>query len=122
MLQPERNQLQKEISKKVLANLIEKNPNHQSEASKKAHSEKDDLGRSLLAMRNYEKGLGLVDENGKNIYGVQNVKKLNEILFCDPDHPELGERSAGTLAKMQKSRGYPNNPENRVKVGTKGDE
>jgi len=36
--------------------------------------------------------------------------------YVDPDHPELGERAAPVLSRMQKRRGLPNGPENRVRV------
>lgn len=61
-------------------------------AAKKLHAEKDELGRSVVAMR------------------------VNNQRWRDPDHPELGERSAGTLVQMQKAREYPHNKENRVRV------
>ena len=113
MLQPERRAKSREVAKKVLADLIERNPNHQSEASKKAHSKKDEFGRSLLGLRNYENGLGKRDENGELIH---KPKDPNRYKFHDPGHPELGIRSPGTLVRMQKSRGYPSGPENRVKL------
>jgi hypothetical protein len=35
----------------------------------------------------------------------------------DPDHPELGQKPACVLVQMQKRRGYPSGPDNRVMVG-----
>jgi hypothetical protein len=46
----------------------------------------------------------------------QNMSRLNSSLYEDPDHPEIGKHSPGTLAQMQKRKGYPHGPENRVKV------
>jgi hypothetical protein len=40
----------------------------------------------------------------------------NKQRYVDPDHLELGARSAPTLVRMQKSRGYPCSKENRVKI------
>ena len=49
--------------------------------------------------------------------GKAGSKNTNSQKWVDPDHPELGEHSAPTLARMQKRRGYPHGKENRVKVG-----
>jgi len=35
----------------------------------------------------------------------------------DPQHPELGQKPACVIVQMQKRRGYPHGPENRVRVG-----
>lgn len=43
-------------------------------------------------------------------------KMVASILYFDPDHPELGHRTATALHRMQTKRGYPNQPENRVKL------
>jgi hypothetical protein len=43
-------------------------------------------------------------------------KRVASVLYFDPDHPELGHRTATALHRMQTKRGYPNQPENRVKV------
>ena len=39
--------------------------------------------------------------------------------FFDPDHPELGQHNAGNLVRMQRKRGYPSGPSNRVKLTQK---
>jgi hypothetical protein len=57
---------------------------------------------------------GVWDEQGNLLFPPPS--KVNELRVCDPDHPELGIRSPGTLVRMQKSRGYPHGKENRVKV------
>jgi len=49
--------------------------------------------------------------------GKAGSKNTNSQKWIDPDHPELGEHSAPTLAQMQKRRGYAHGKENRVKVG-----
>jgi hypothetical protein len=36
--------------------------------------------------------------------------------YTDPDHPELGQHAAPVLVRMQKKRGYPHGPENRVRI------
>jgi hypothetical protein len=57
---------------------------------------------------------GVWDEQGNLLFPPPS--KVNELRVYDPDHPELGIRSPGTLARMQKSRGYPHGKENRVKL------
>ena len=47
----------------------------------------------------------------------QTMSKVNNQKWVDPDHPELGEHSAGTLVRMQKRRGHPHGKENRKRVG-----
>ena len=49
--------------------------------------------------------------------GQITVASINSQKWIDPDHPELGEHSAPTLAQMQKRRGYPYGKENRRQVG-----
>jgi len=44
-------------------------------------------------------------------------KKAASQKWEDPDHPELGIKSAGTLVLMQKSRGYDHGKENRRMLG-----
>lgn len=43
-------------------------------------------------------------------------KQVASILYFDPDHPELGHRTATALHRMQTHRGYPNQPKNRRRV------
>ena len=43
-------------------------------------------------------------------------KKSMALKYTDPDHPELGLKAAPVLVRMQKSRGYPHQKENRVRV------
>lgn len=43
-------------------------------------------------------------------------KRVASTLYLDPDHPELGHRTATALHRMQTKRGFPNQPENRIKV------
>ena len=52
---------------------------------------------------------------------IKNLKPelANSQLYKDPDHPELGSHSAGTLVQMQTRRGYPHGKENRIKAGVK---
>jgi hypothetical protein len=77
------------------------------------HEEKDELGRSMNAMKAHKEK----DELGRSMHGVKGAKKLNAQRWKDPLHPELGEHSPGNLVRMQKRRGYPHGKENRVKAG-----
>jgi hypothetical protein len=43
-------------------------------------------------------------------------RKNNAVKYYDPDHPELGHRTASALHRMQTKRGYPNQKQNRLKV------
>lgn len=43
-------------------------------------------------------------------------KLVSNQKWIDPDHPELGEHSAATLARMQKARGFPYGRETRVRI------
>lgn len=76
------------------------------------HNERDEFGRSLHSLRIHKER----DEFGRSLLGIRNGKTLNSKKWFDPDHPELGIHSAGTLVNMQKARGYPHGSENRVRV------
>jgi len=76
----------------------------------------------LFAEENLGKGAKVCKEKGTGVWGIPvEVKSKNGVLtmgyrYVDPDHPELGERAAPVLSRMQKRRGLPNGPENRVRV------
>lgn len=82
----------------------------------KGHEKKDLDGKSTHAKRMAEITHSLKDENGKSVNAVKCGIAASQVMYMDPDHPELGVRRACNLSYMQKSRGYPNSPENRVKV------
>jgi hypothetical protein len=131
----------RETGKKVLAELLEKNPNHQHEASKASHSKKDEKGRSLCSVKGCEtlhaekneegKSAHAVrmgqaaaavnhakkDELGRSLVGVALAANTNSQRWEDPDHPELGVSNPGLLARRQRLRGYPHGKENRRRVG-----
>jgi hypothetical protein len=68
------------------------------------------------------RGAEVTKETGTGLYGVPvGVKRENGVKamayrYADPNHPELGQRSAPLLVQMQKKRGYPHEKENRVRV------
>jgi hypothetical protein len=84
--------------------------------SKKVHSVKDETGRSLAAVQAAESTHKIKNEEGKSINAVKCGLATSRVKYYDPDHPELGVHRACNLSYMQKSRGYPNGPENRVKL------
>ena len=90
---------------------------HAKTVGKKSHEKKSENGKSAHATRvgnitySLGKGCHAPEHKGKG------AKVTNSQKWIDPDHPELGERSAPTLAYMQKRRGYPHGKENRVQVG-----
>jgi hypothetical protein len=65
-----------------------------------------------------ELGLGIHGRSAEQCTedSSKGAKTTNSQKWKDPDHPELGEHSAPTLAQMQKRRGYPHAKENRVRV------
>jgi hypothetical protein len=84
---------------------------------KKCHEKKDENGKSINAVLMGKRTAA----NGSGCHAPQykgkGAKVTNSQKWIDPDHPELGERSAPTLASMQKRRGYPYGKENRIRVG-----
>ncbi len=69
-----------------------------------------------------KRGAEVNKKNGTGLYGVPvEIKRDNGRLtmkyrYMDPDHPELGQHAAPILSRMQNRRGYPNKPENRIRV------
>ena len=114
----------------------QRDENGKSIVAMKLHAEKDENGKSKHAVRNGHKSLGernedgksiqslkmnsilhsVKDEKGRSVHAMKNVKNIIEQKWEDPDHPELGVRNAGPLARMQKARGLPHGPENRRRV------
>jgi hypothetical protein len=45
------------------------------------------------------------------------IMQLATLKYFDPDHPEIGNHSAGVLVRKQKALGYPHGKENRARVG-----
>lgn len=86
----------------------------------KLHTERNEFGKSVRALTNVKKLHSIIhaerNEFGKSIHSVRIAKKTNAQRWEDPDHPELGSHNPGNLVRMQKRRGYPCGKENRVKV------
>jgi hypothetical protein len=83
--------------------------------AKRNHSRKDDKGRSLTAMK-ANQCHNKKDGRGKSIHASKAASKMNQMLYEDPNHPELGQKNPGNLVQMQKAKGLPHGPENRRKV------
>jgi hypothetical protein len=97
---------------------------HALQVFKHVHDERTEDGKSALSVRAGKLAHVEKDENGKSKHAVMSGKRggkeaakiVNTQKWEDPDHPELGHHSPGTLTQMQKRRGYPSGPENRRKV------
>ena len=90
-----------------LKKQIENNPNIIRERSAKGGQRtKELLEQGLISTANR------LSKEQRQEWG----KKSASVLWKDPDHPELGHRTATALHRMQTNRGFPNKPENRVKV------
>ena len=88
-----------EHQKKAFARLLELNPEHQSEAGKKG-------GATRASQDSFEQ------------MSKDNLDKMNNTFWGDPDHPELGAHRAGHLVRKQKKLGYPHSKENRIRVNS----
>jgi hypothetical protein len=81
----------------AFSKLLEKNPNHQSDAGS--------IGGQVRASQQDFKEMSR-----------ENLSKMNNVFYTDPDHPELGVCRPGLLVRRQKKHGYPHGKENRVRV------
>jgi len=88
-----------EHQKKAFARLLELNPDHQSEAGKKG-------GATTASLDSFKQ------------MSKENLDKMNNTFWSDPDHPELGAHRAGHLVRKQKKLGYPHSKENRIRVNS----
>jgi hypothetical protein len=92
------------------------------EKSRQRGREAAENKEGLFAEENLGKGAQVCRERGTGVWGIspevkqENGKLTMSYRYEDPDHPELGQHAAPVLSRMQKRRGYPNNPENRVRV------
>ncbi len=81
-------------------------------------------GKSVRAVAMAHMSHSEKTKEGKSVRALKLAKdwayKLQEI-WEDPNHPELGQTTAGPLVRKQKARGYPHGPENRVKVVKEGE-
>ena len=83
----------------------------------KVNEEKDDLGRSVTAVKGSTASNAEKDDLGRSVNAVKGAKTANAQKWKDPQHPELGEHHFRTLRGIQRQNGYPRGRENRVRVG-----
>jgi len=83
----------------------------------KTHEEKDDLGRSVNAVKAAIISHKEKDDLGRSVNAVKGAAITTSQKWKDPQHLELGTHNAGNLVQLQKRLGYPHGKENRVKVG-----
>jgi hypothetical protein len=74
----------------------------------KAHSTQKEKGMTLWCLE--------VKSAGGKIGGPIGGRLVSSQRWIDPLHPELGVQNAGNLVKMQKRRGLPHGPQNRVRL------
>jgi hypothetical protein len=85
-------------------------------AVKKLNSEVNEEGKSVRALKGAITIHAIKDEDGKSIVAKKTGKLLHSCKWEDPDHPEIGAHSCGTLTKMQRARGLPSGKNNRRRV------
>jgi hypothetical protein len=112
---PEWQSRRSEVSKQVAQKNIENKLGIFSEEWR--NSEECRMKRSENGKKAAERGTGIHTFEVRSKAGTQGSAVTNSQKWTDPDHPELGEHSAPTLAQMQRRRGYPHGKENRVRVG-----
>jgi group I intron endonuclease len=103
---------------KTLALLIERNHNHQSDAGKVGgkSGSSDKKRKGGIKCRDKKIGMFSISPDRRSEISRDTAKKTFSQRWMDPNHPELGIQSAGTLVCMQKRRGYPHDRENRIRV------
>jgi hypothetical protein len=80
-----------------------------AKGAKKAHSQRDDLGRSVLGVRNAERAHRDRDEQGRSILGVKNAKRLHRKKT--KDGKSVSSSKAGKASRKNKTGIH--NPEYR---------
>ncbi len=107
-----------ESGRKGLKILIERDPDHQSKAGKigGAKGSREKKKKGGVKCKEEKLGMFSLTWEQRTEMSHKTMEKVNTQRWVDPDHPELGEHSAGTLTQMQKRRGLPHGKENRVRV------
>jgi hypothetical protein len=57
-----------------------------------------------------------VQSSGGKVGGPIGGRLVSSQKWIDPSHPELGVQNAGNLVRMQKRRGLPHGPQNRIRL------
>jgi hypothetical protein len=82
-------------------------------AGKASHTERDEQGKSILAIKNAKKMHSNKDELGRSVHGVRSSKHLNGQLWESMIDGFKG--NAGNVAKHNRSNGW--DPKARVRIG-----
>jgi hypothetical protein len=69
--------------------------------------------KAIETQRETETGWFSMTTEEKTKRSQRAASNTNSQLWADPDHPELGTHSSGTLVQMQKRRALPHGKENR---------
>lgn len=115
-------ELAREVSQWMMENGLGVFSEKEREKARQRGKEYAERKIGLFAEENLGKGAQVCKEKGTGLWGIstetrqQNGNLTMAYRYEDPDHPELGQRAAPVLARMQKRRGYPHGPENRVRV------
>ena len=74
------------------------------------------IGGSITGNQNKNLKRGICNPSVQKSAGKIGSRVTNSQKWIDPDHPELGQHSAGTLVQMQKRRGLPHDKINRKRI------
>lgn len=111
-------------------------PREKQENGKKGGEKARDLGLGMFtrnpdtisrdSRKGGKEGGKKCRDSGKGFFSRTEDEKKEDLIKAgkttssqkweDPYHPELGIKNPGTLASMQKARGFPHGPENRRRV------
>ena len=112
----------REISQWMMENGLGVFSEEEKEKTRQRGREYAEKKIGLFAEENLGKGAKVCKERGTGVWGIpaetlqENGNLTMAYRYEDPDHPELGQHAAPILSRMQKRRGYPNKPENRVRI------
>ena len=115
-------ELAREVSQWMMENGLGIFSEEEREKARQRGKEYAEKKIGLFAEENLGKGAKVCKEKGIGLWGIpletrqQNGNLAMAYRYEDPDHPELGQRAAPVLVRMQKKRGYPHGPENRIRT------
>jgi len=114
--------LAREVSQWMMENELGVFSEEEREKTRQRGKEYAEKKIGLFAEENLGKGAKVCKEKGIGLWGMstetrqQNGNLTMAYRYEDPDHPELGQHAAPVLVRMQKKRGYPHGPENRIRI------
>lgn len=117
----------RQSGRRMLAELIEKDPNHQRRAGLNGARKAMEMGVGINTPESRRKGgkiAGRVAVESGQLARARTPESIRKgaiaganTKWMDPDHPEIGVHNAGVLVRKQKQLGLPHGKENRIKVG-----